>query len=122
MELPLTLGVISALTWNAAAFSRAPPLFAALFALAGLPASAMVVGLITAIQRATPPAYLGRVMATADSLGLAGAAIGSITAGVTLDHLNITILLDLQASLYLATGAIALRTLVLQPQPQPQSE
>ena len=77
-----------------------------LFALSGIPGSALSVGIVTTVQTHSPPAVLGRVvgvMRSVESIGQAGA---SILAGVLVDTVSLTALLDAQAIVYIVCGVL----------------
>jgi predicted MFS family arabinose efflux permease len=111
----LGMGALSALTWNAPVVTTAVVAYGALFVLAGVPSAAIGVGLMTTAQQVTPPAFMGRVVGTAEAVGLGGAAVGSIVAGLALDRVSITTLLDTQAMVYVLAGAFAWWALVREP-------
>jgi predicted MFS family arabinose efflux permease len=111
----LGMGALSALTWNAPVVTTAVVSYAVLFVVAGVPSAAIGIGLMTTAQLATPPAFMGRVVGTAEAVGLAGAAVGSIVAGLALDRVGITVLLDAQALVYVLSGAFAWWALVCRP-------
>jgi predicted MFS family arabinose efflux permease len=96
------------LCWNLPALTTAIWVYAALMALAGPAAVSCSVGMITAAQQFTPGPYLGLLVGTAEAAGAAGQAAGAIGAGLLLDRVELTTLLNTQATLYVITAAIAL--------------
>lgn len=104
----LGMGVVSIAMWNAPALTTAIAVYAAFFIIAGLPAVALSVGITTSAQQFTPPRYLGQLIGTMQSGAAVGSALGTLVAGVLVDRVDITYLLDGQACIYLACGAIAL--------------
>ena len=87
-------------TWNLPALTTATPVYAAVMALVGPAAIACSVGLTTAVQRASPPAYLGLCVGTLETGAAAGQAAGAVAAGVLLDRVSLSVLLDTQATIY----------------------
>ena len=81
-------------TWNLPALTTAVPVYAGVMALAGPAAIACTVGLTTAVQRATPPAYLGLCVGTLETGGAIGQATGAVIAGVLLDRVPLGALLE----------------------------
>jgi hypothetical protein len=71
-----------------------------------VPGSALSVGLITTVQTASPPAVLGRVVGVMRSSESIGAALGSVLAGVLVDTIPLTVLLDAQAIVYISCGVL----------------
>jgi MFS family permease len=102
------MGVISIAMWNAAALTTAVPVYVAFFILAGLPAVALSVGTLTAAQQSTPTPYLGQLIGTMQAGGAVGSVFGTLVAGVLVDRIDVTYLLDGQACIYLACGVIGL--------------
>ena len=102
------MGLVSLVFWNAPHLSEALWVYILLFALSGIPGSALSVGIITTVQTRSPPAVLGRVvgvMRSVESIGQAGA---SILTGVLVDAVPLTTLLDAQALVYILCGLLAL--------------
>jgi MFS family permease len=102
------MGLMSLVFWNAPTVSDALWVYILLFALSGIPGSALAVGIVTTVQTHSPPAVLGRVvgvMRSVESIGQAGA---SILAGVLVDTVPLNALLDAQAIVYLVCGALGL--------------
>jgi predicted MFS family arabinose efflux permease len=102
------MGLVSLVFWNAPRLSDALWVYILLFALSGIPGSALSVGIVTTVQTRSPPAVLGRVvgvMRSVESIGQAGA---SILTGVLVDTVPLTALLDAQALVYVACGLLTL--------------
>lgn len=87
-------------TWNLPALTTATPVYAGVMALAGPVAIACSVGMVTSVQRSTPPAYLGLCVGTLEAGGSVGQAVGAIGAGVLLDRVPLSALLNGQATIY----------------------
>ena len=102
------MGVVSLLFWNAPRVTTALWVYVSLFALSGLPGSALTVGLFTTIQTRSPRDVLGRVVGFLGTSEAIGVATGSVIAGIVVDYLPLEPILNTQASIYLATGAAAL--------------
>jgi MFS family permease len=100
------MGAVSLVMWNAPGLTTAIGLYVVFFVAAGVPAVACSVGTLTAAQRAAPPGYLGRLIGTMEAGAAIGSAAGTLLAGVLVDQLDVTHLLDAQACLYLLCGAI----------------
>ena len=106
------MGLVSLLFWNTPTVTTALWVYVVLFAMSGLPGSAMSVGFVTTVQTASPAHALGRVsglMGTADAIGT---ATGSIATGLLIDHLPLRSLVNAQAAIYLVSGAVALSLFV----------
>lgn len=86
--------------WNLPALTTAIPAYVVLMALAGPFAVTCGVGLTTAAQRFAPPAYLGLSVGALDAAGAVGQGIGAVAAGVLLDRISLTILLNGEAGLH----------------------
>ncbi len=102
------MGLISAVAWNAPALTTALPVYMVLFIVAGPAAVACSVGTVTAAQVFTPPRHLGRLVGTMDAAAAVGAGLGTVTAGVLVDRIDVTVLLDGQAVIYLLCGLAGL--------------
>ena len=102
------MGVISAVAWNAPALTTALPVYLVLFIVAGPAAVGCSVGTITAAQVFTPPRHLGRLVGTMDAASTVGAGLGTVTAGLLADRIDVTVLLDGQAAIYLLCGLAGL--------------
>ena len=101
------MGLASLVFWNAPYLTDALIAYIVLFALSGVPGSAVAVGIVTTVQTHSPPAVLGRVvgvMRSVESIGQAGA---SILTGVLVDVVPLNALLDGQAFVYIVCGALA---------------
>jgi predicted MFS family arabinose efflux permease len=104
----LGMGVLSFLFWNAPAVDDALWLAVALFAVTGVPGAALQIGVTTSVQRASPPEILGRVAGVLNASDAAGTAAGSLVVGLLVDRVQLTVLLNAQASVYLLCGVLAL--------------
>ncbi len=106
------MGLVSLLFWNAPTVTTALWVYVVLFAMSGLPGSAMSVGFVTTVQTASPPHALGRVTGLMGSADYIGTAAGSIATGVLMDRAPLRSLVNAQACVYLAAGTVALSLFV----------
>jgi predicted MFS family arabinose efflux permease len=90
--------------WNLPALTTATPVYAVVMALAGPAAVACSVGMVTALQRMAPPAFLGLCVGTMDTGGAVGQAFGAVVAGVLLDRVSLSALLNGQSAIYAAVA------------------
>ena len=104
----IVFGLLSLVMWNAGAVTTAVPFYATMFAILGLPAVAVSVGLITVLQALTPPTHLGRVYAAYETSSGLLQAVGVVIAGALADRIGVGPILDLQALLYVGCGVAAL--------------
>lgn len=104
----LVFGALSLLTWNLAPVTTAVWVYAGLFIAMGLPAVATETGEITLVQTVTPRAALGRVIAAVRTISGAAQGVGLLVAGLVAASVGAVHVLDVQASLYLVCGVIAL--------------
>jgi predicted MFS family arabinose efflux permease len=102
----LGMGGVALVFWNAPQVTDALWVYVVLFALSGVPGSALSVGLLTTVQTESPPAVLGRVVGVMRSSESIGAALGSVLAGVLVDTIPLTVLLDAQAIVYITCGVV----------------
>lgn len=84
----------------------AVPLAVAVMALVGIPAVAWMISVETAIQKAAPEQYLGRVFGTYGTVTAATMLVGLAVSGVLGDTLGLVLTLNGSAALYL-TAALA---------------
>jgi predicted MFS family arabinose efflux permease len=94
------------LTWNLPVVTTAIPPYVALMALVGPFAVACSVGVTTAAQRFTPPAYLGLCVGSLEASSAVGQAVGAVGAGVLLDRVPLTALLNAQAAIYVLPAVV----------------
>lgn len=104
----LGMGIASLLFWNAPEVTIALWLYLVLFAISGLPGAALEIGLMTTVQQRSPPEALGRVVGTLGACAAAGSALGSLLVGALVDHVRLAVLLQIEASIYIVCGALAL--------------
>jgi len=102
-----TFGFVALLTWNSPAITDRTWWYAALFIVAGLPATAITTGLITGTQRATPARVRGRVLSLVQGTEALGQGTGILLAGLLSSSVSLTLMLDGQASLYLLCAIVA---------------
>ena len=100
----LAFGAISLVIWNLPALTRSVAAYAILFAAAGAPGVVLVTGMISFLQQAAPDHQRGRAFAALAMASSAGEAVGMIAAGVLIGPLGLGTMLNLQGSIYLATG------------------
>jgi len=104
----IAFGLLSLVIWNAVLVTTSVPVYAALFALVGLPGVAASVGMVTAVQRLAPPTHLGRVFAAYETSSGALQAVGVLVAGALADRVGVAPILDVQALIYVGCGLAAL--------------
>ncbi|MBB5804067.1 MFS family permease [Saccharothrix ecbatanensis] len=107
----LGFGVIAAVGWNAPHLTTALVFYLAVFAVIGLPGVIAGAGMMSVLQLHTVDEVRGRVLATFVSLYDGGQALGMVLAGVLTPVLGLSVLLNVQAGLYLVAGALALALL-----------
>ena len=100
----LSFAVVAALFINAPFVTRAIWVYLVLFALSGLPNATSQIGTSATAQHLCPPQVLGRLSGIASASGAVGAAIGTIAAGLLVDHVSIIPLFNVQAICYLLCG------------------
>lgn len=101
------LGLVSAVFWNAPGVTTAMGVYVALFALSGVPGSAISVGLLTTIQRRSPRHVLGRAAGLLGTAEATGSAVGAIAAGLLIDSVSLRILLNAQWTVEVVAGIAA---------------
>jgi predicted MFS family arabinose efflux permease len=101
-------GLVSLLTWNSPSFTTDTWWYAGLFIAAGIPATALLTGLLTSTQRASPPRLLGRVLSLIHVSQALGQGTGILAAGVLSSSVPLTLLLNAQASCYVACAVVAI--------------
>jgi len=106
----ILFGLIDLAIWNAPAIAPgyALAVAVALFALVGLPGSGYLTGMTTLLQESVADAYRGRVFGTFNTTGALAQLGGMALAGAVGDRLGVLPLLNVQASVYLIAGIIAL--------------
>ena len=104
----IVFGLLSLVMWNAGAVTTAVPFYATMFAILGLPAVAVSVGMLTVLQALTPATHLGRVYAAYETSSGALQAVGVLAAGALADRIGVAPILDAQALLYVGCGVAAL--------------
>ncbi len=98
------LGAIAFTFVNISNISTALWIFYLLFALSGLPNITSQVGAVGAAQRLCPPVLLGRFQGVISAMSSAGAIVGAVLVGLTIDAVGVKFLLNVQASLYVLSG------------------
>lgn len=117
----VTFAVVAALFINAPLLTRAFWLYLVLFALSGLPNATSQIGTSATAQWICPPHVLGRLSGIGSATGSIGAAIGTIGAGLLVDHVPIIPLFDAQALVYLMCG-VATYVLIIRPTKRPSDD
>jgi len=105
-------GLLDLLVWNLPLLSTATVVYLTLFILVGAPGIALVTGLVSSLGLAAREHERGRVFSALGLADGAGQAIGMLAAGVLTPALGLMTMLDAQAALYLAAGALAARWMV----------
>jgi predicted MFS family arabinose efflux permease len=103
-------GSVSLLTWNSPAITTATCWYVGLFVAVGLPSTALLTGLLTGAQHASPPNVVGRVLSLIQVAETLGQGAGILAAGLLAGSVSLTALLNVQASLYLACALHATLT------------
>jgi MFS family permease len=101
------LGAVAFVFVNMAAVTTALWVYLVLFALSGLPNITSQVGAATTAQRLCPPEVLGRLQGLVAAVAAAGSLIGTIGAGLLVDVVDVKLLFNVQAGLYVASGVLA---------------
>lgn len=105
------LGVVSFAFWNAPTVTTALWVFVVLFALSGIPGSAMNVGLYTTIQTRSPAGAIGRISGLISASSAIGMGIGSIAAGFLIDHVPLRAVLNAEAGIHVVAGVLVVTRL-----------
>ena len=105
------MGAVSLLFWNAPTVTTTMWVYVVLFSFSGLPGAALSVGLLTTLQTTSPPHALGRVTGILSAGEAVGVTTGSILAGLLVDHVALSTLLNSQAIIYLGAGLLAFAVL-----------
>jgi predicted MFS family arabinose efflux permease len=100
-------GLLSLLTWNSPAITTETWWYLGLFIAVGIPATALVTGLLTGTQQASPRRVLGRVLSLIQVAQALGQGTGILLAGLLSSTVSLTVLLNVQASCYLACAVVA---------------
>lgn len=101
------LGAIAFVFVNIPAVTTVLWVYFVLFALSGLPNMTSQVGAATTAQRLCPPEVLGRLQGLVSAVSATGSLIGTIGAGLLVDIVDVRLLLNVQAGLYVASGVLA---------------
>jgi MFS family permease len=99
-------GVLDLLIWNGSLITTAQPLYIALFVAIGAPGVVAITGLFSVLQEAGR-GRVGRVFGAVTTVIAAGQAIGMIAAGLLGDRVDLVMLLNVQAGLYLLAAVAA---------------
>lgn len=107
----MAFGAISLLTWNLPLVTTEPWPYIVLFAAVGAPGVILVAGLMSIFQGESAPHQRGAVFAGVGLLAALGQASGILFGALADTPIGLLPLLELQGSLYLLSGVIALRWL-----------
>lgn len=102
----LAFGVISLVTWNLPFATTELWPYVVLFVLVGVPGVVMMTGVVSAMQTGTEGRQRAAAFAALGLVAAAGQAVGIALGGLADGPIGLVPLLDLQASLYLAAGAV----------------
>ncbi|MEH0937755.1 MFS transporter [Micromonospora psammae] len=102
-----TFALISLVIWNGPAVTRQPEWYILLFILVGAPGIAYNSGAFAQIQQSVPDTDLGRAFGGYYAIYNASQGLGMAAAGLLGDALSVVLVLNVQAALYLAAGAVA---------------
>ncbi|CAN5820442.1 MFS transporter [soil metagenome] len=105
------VGVLDAIIFNYPVFLPGITLGIVLFAVAGLPVSALQTGLMTLFQTSVDDRFLGRVFGAYGTTAALFNLLGLGAGGFLGDRLGIVLVLNTQAVAYLAGGFLVLRLL-----------
>lgn len=103
----IAFGLLDLAIWNLPHLTLAVPVYVVLFVVVGAPGTALVTGLTSALQQASPEGRRGKTFAAAGVATSIGQAGGMIFAGLAADPLGIVNVLNAQGSLYLLAGVVA---------------
>ena len=101
------MGLMSLVFWNAPRVTDALWIYMLLFALSGIPGSALAVGIVTTVQTHSPPAVLGRVVGVMRSSRVDRPSRSIDPGRRTRRPRPLEALLDAQAMVYLVCGGLA---------------
>jgi MFS family permease len=101
-------GVLSLLTWNSPAVTTETWWYVALFIAVGMPGTALITGLLTGTEHASPRRVLGRVLSLLQVAQALGQGTGILLAGLLSGTVTLTVLLNIQAGCYLSCALVAL--------------
>ncbi len=93
-------------TWNLPAVTTTIAVYVAVMALAGPFAVTCTVGVTTGAQRFSPTGYLGLGVGTLEAAGAVGQGLGALVAGLLVDRVDLTVLLNSQSLLYVVTAIV----------------
>jgi MFS family permease len=117
----ITFGALSLVVWNASSVTTATSLYVGLFILVGAPGIVLSTGIVSSLQLATTDRERGRAFSALGSAGNIGQAIGMLAAGLLAAPLGLMTLLNTQAALYVAAGAVAARWMTRGPTSAPHA-
>lgn len=100
----VSFSAVAALFVNAVFVTEAIGVYLALFALSGLPNATSQIGASATAQRCCPAELRGRLAGVMSASGAIGAAVGTVSAGLLVDHVDVIPLFNAQALVYLAAG------------------
>jgi MFS family permease len=103
----LAFGVISLVVWNLSLLTTETAWFIVLFILVGAPGVFLDTGLVTEFQTSTRDSERGAAFTAFGLVSALGQAAGMLAAGL-LGNTQLMLLLEIQGSLYVASGLVAL--------------
>jgi MFS family permease len=107
----IAFGMLDLTIWNAPSITTAMVVYVTLFVIVGAPGVVMETGLISFMQLSGSEGERGRIFGALTLADNAGQAVGILVAGLLTAPLGLMGMLNAQGCVYLATGALAARTL-----------
>jgi MFS family permease len=104
----LALGLVSAVIWNLAPVTTALGVYVGLFVVAGAPGVVVGAGVLSEIQSAVAPERAGRVLSTTFAVVATCTTAGALLAGTLVATTGPTLLLNVQAGVYVFAGLLML--------------
>jgi hypothetical protein len=101
-------GAILFALWNGPLVTTALVVYVVLFIVVGVPALAIITGLVSVLQQETIDETRGRVFGIFGTVYDASSATGMLAAGLLAGRVGLTATLNIQGALYIAAGAAAL--------------
>jgi MFS family permease len=99
-------GLVSLMLWNAPLVTLAEGIYIGLFVVIGIPVVAYSSGLSALVQQRVPADHLGRAFGTLLTVQGGCQALGMLAAGALGDRVNVVVLLNIQACLYVLAAVL----------------